>query len=66
MGVGKENDMKVIGFNGSPRKDGNTAILFNHVFCELEKESIETELVQLSAKEIHVTNVLRIRISSAR
>jgi multimeric flavodoxin WrbA len=53
MGVGKENDMKVIGFNGSPRKDGNTAILFNHVFCELEKESIETELVQLSTKEIH-------------
>jgi multimeric flavodoxin WrbA len=53
MGVGKENDMKVIGFNGSPRKDGNTAILFNHVFCELEKESIEIELVQLSAKEIH-------------
>jgi multimeric flavodoxin WrbA len=45
--------MKVIGFNGSPRKDGNTAILFNHVFCKLEKESIETELVQLSAKEIH-------------
>jgi multimeric flavodoxin WrbA len=53
MGVGKENDMKVIGFNGSPRKDGNTAILFNRVFRELEKESIETELVQLSAKEIH-------------
>lgn len=45
--------MKVIGFNGSPRKDGNTAILFNRVFRELEKESIETELVQLSAKEIH-------------
>ena len=53
MGVGKENDMKVIGFNGSPRKDGNTSILFNHVFRELEKEGIETELVQLSAKEIH-------------
>ena len=45
--------MKVIGFNGSPRKDGNTSILFNHVFRELEKEGIETELVQLSAKEIH-------------
>jgi len=53
MGVGKENDMKVIGFNGSPRKDGNTSILFNHVFRELEKEGIETELVQLSAKKIH-------------
>ncbi len=44
--------MKVVGFNGSPRKDGNTAILMNHVFKELQKEGIETEMVQLSAKEI--------------
>ena len=45
--------MKVVGFNGSPRKDGNTFILINHVFRELEKEEIETELVQLSEKPIH-------------
>jgi multimeric flavodoxin WrbA len=45
--------MKVIGFNGSPRKDGNTSILFRRLFHELEKEEIETELVQLSGKEIH-------------
>jgi multimeric flavodoxin WrbA len=45
--------MKVVAFNGSPRKDGNTTILINHVFHELEKEGIETELVQLSGKEIH-------------
>jgi len=45
--------MKVIAFNGSPRKDGNTFILINHVFRELEQEGIETELVQLSEKEIH-------------
>jgi multimeric flavodoxin WrbA len=45
--------MKVIGFNGSPRKDGNTFILINHVFRQIEKEGIETELVQLSEKEIH-------------
>ena len=45
--------MKVVGFNGSPRKDGNTFILINKVFQELEKEGIETELVQLSAKPIH-------------
>jgi multimeric flavodoxin WrbA len=44
--------MKVVGFNGSPRKDGNTTILINHLFRELEKEGIETELVQLSGKEI--------------
>ena len=45
--------MKVVAFNGSPRKDGNTTILIKHVLRELEKEGIETELVQLSAKEIH-------------
>jgi multimeric flavodoxin WrbA len=45
--------MKVIAFNGSPRKEGNTSILIHHVFNELEKQGIETDLVQLSAKEIH-------------
>jgi multimeric flavodoxin WrbA len=45
--------MKVVAFNGSPRKDGNTTILINHAFRELEKEGIRTELVQLSEKEIH-------------
>lgn len=45
--------MKVVAFNGSPRKDGNTTILIKHVFSELEKQGIETELVQLSDKVIH-------------
>jgi multimeric flavodoxin WrbA len=45
--------MKVIGFNGSPRKDGNTFIFINKVFQELEREGIETELVQLSGKKLH-------------
>jgi len=45
--------MKVIAFNGSPRKDGNTAILINHIFQELKKEGLETELVQFSGKKIH-------------
>ncbi len=44
--------MKVVAFNGSPRKEGNTAILINHVFGELEKEGIETELVQLAGKSL--------------
>lgn len=48
----EESKMKVIAFNGSPRKDGNTAILINHLFREVETEGIETELVQLSEKEI--------------
>jgi multimeric flavodoxin WrbA len=45
--------MKVVAFNGSPRKDGNTAILIKHIFSELEEEGIETEIVQLSDKVIH-------------
>jgi multimeric flavodoxin WrbA len=45
--------MKVVAFNGSPRKDGNTTILISRVFRELEKEGVETELVQLSGKEIY-------------
>ena len=45
--------MKVIAFNGSARKDGNTAILINYVVGELEKEGIETELYQFSGKNIH-------------
>jgi multimeric flavodoxin WrbA len=45
--------MKVVAFNGSARKDGNTAILINYVFRELEKEGIKTELVQLSGSKIH-------------
>ena len=45
--------MKVVGFNGSARKDGNTASLIKHVFEELEKEGIKTELVQLAGKPMH-------------
>ena len=45
--------MRVIAFNGSARKDGNTAILINHVFRELESEGIDTQLIQLSGSRIH-------------
>jgi len=45
--------MKVVAFNGSARKDGNTAILIRKVFKELEKEGIETELIQLAGKKMH-------------
>lgn len=44
--------MKVIAFNGSARKDGNTATLIHYVFGELQKEGIETELFQLAGKKI--------------
>lgn len=45
--------MKVVAFNGSARKDGNTAILIHYTLSELEKRGIETELVQLAGKRIH-------------
>lgn len=45
--------MKVVAFNGSPRKEGNTAALIRHVLAELEKEGIETEVVQVGGKRIH-------------
>jgi len=44
--------MKVVAFNGSARKDGNTAILIRKVFGALEAEGIETELFQLAGKKI--------------
>jgi multimeric flavodoxin WrbA len=46
----EEGHMKVVAFNGSARKDGNTAILLNMVLGELSKEGIETELIQLAGK----------------
>lgn len=45
--------MKVIGFNGSARKDGNTSILIQKVFESLEAEGIETKLVDLGAKSVN-------------
>ena len=44
--------MKVVAFNGSPNKQGNTYHALKLVLAELEKEGIETELVQLAGKKI--------------
>jgi multimeric flavodoxin WrbA len=44
--------MKVIAFNGSPRKDGNTGILIHHVLDELKKERIKTEYIHIGGKKI--------------
>ncbi|MDV2481922.1 flavodoxin family protein [Methanoculleus sp. Wushi-C6] len=44
--------MKVVAFNGSPRKDGNTSILIRRILDELENEGIETELVQVGGQMI--------------
>lgn len=45
--------MKVVAFNGSARRGGNTAILLGYVLNELNKEGIETELVELGGSKIH-------------
>jgi multimeric flavodoxin WrbA len=45
--------MKVVAFNGSARKDGNTARLVREVFGRLEAAGIETELVQLAGQSVH-------------
>ncbi len=45
--------LKVVALNGSARKGGNTAILLRYVMKELEKEGIETELIELSGQKIH-------------
>ncbi len=44
--------MKVVAFNGSARKDGNTAILLRTVLEELAAAGIETELVQLAGQAL--------------
>ncbi len=45
--------MKVVAFNGSSRKEGNTAILLNLVLAELKSEGIETELYSLAGKQVN-------------
>lgn len=44
--------MKVVAFNGSPRRNGNTAIMINHVLNALKKYGIETEMVQIGGQAI--------------
>jgi len=44
--------MHVVAFNGSGRKDGNTAILLKTVMEELAKEDIASELVQLAGQPV--------------
>ncbi len=44
--------MKVVAFSGSPRKKGNTQLLIQRVFTELESQGIETEMIQVGGKNI--------------
>ena len=49
-------DVKVVAFNGSARKDGNTALLIRRVLQVLEAEGIATELIQLAGEQIRGCN----------
>jgi len=51
--------VKVVAFNGSARKDGNTAILIQRVLQVLEAKGIETELIQLVGEQIRGCNACR-------
>jgi multimeric flavodoxin WrbA len=44
--------MKVVAFNGSARREGNTHHLLKTVLAEIENEGIETELIWLGAKAL--------------
>ena len=44
--------MKVLMLNGSPRKNGNTAIALNEVKGVLEQEGIEVEIIQVGNMDI--------------
>jgi multimeric flavodoxin WrbA len=45
--------MRVVAFNGSSRREGNTKALLSIVLNELEDEGIGTELVSLAGRPIH-------------
>lgn len=45
--------MKVVAFNGSARKNGNTALMIGYMFEALQQEGIETEMVQLAGEHPH-------------
>ena len=45
--------MNVIAFNGSPHKEGNTALALNIVIDELRLEGIDTELVHVGTEQLH-------------
>jgi multimeric flavodoxin WrbA len=47
-----EEKMKVVAFNGSPRKEGNTYHLIQRVFQELQVAGIETEYIQIGGKPL--------------
>jgi len=56
--------MKVVAFNGSARKDGNTATLLKRVLSVLEAEGVETELIQLAGEQIRGCTACRVCVET--
>ena len=44
--------MKLVAFNGSPKREGNTYHALRLVLDEIEKEGIETEIIHVGAKQV--------------
>jgi multimeric flavodoxin WrbA len=51
--------VKVVAFNGSARKDGNTALLIRRVLQVLEAKGFETEMIQLAGEPIRGCDACR-------
>jgi multimeric flavodoxin WrbA len=49
----RDNQMKVLAVNGSPRKNGNTAVLIETALVRIRSRGIETETLGLSGLSIH-------------
>lgn len=45
--------MKVVAFNGSPRKGGNTEILIKEVLKVLEEKGVKTEIIQVGGQNVN-------------
>jgi NAD(P)H-dependent FMN reductase len=62
--------MKVVAFNGSARKDGNTTILIKAVFRELKKKGLRQNLFSWQVRRFQAVlpagNVLRRKTSGVR
>ncbi|MBN2526137.1 MAG: flavodoxin family protein [Deltaproteobacteria bacterium] len=43
---------KVVAFNGSPNREGNTGFMIRQLFDSLSAEGIDTEMIQLADKKI--------------
>lgn len=47
------HNMKVLLINGSPRQNGNTNLALTEAACQLEKNGISTELLQIGKQAMH-------------